>query len=130
MKRLILIVALVAAAGCATVDKFNKVASDLTHEAIVASENNQCTVHAAPCLSANEFREVNVELNKLSVAGREFTKLRLAGKASTADIVTFLGVVAEENAILSKTYKTGGIAKVLQALTKLQTKAAGLLGQQ
>ena len=116
------------ASGCASVDKFNVVAADVTHDAIVASEQHRCSVHWAPCLTDDKFKAVNVELHKVSVAGTEFTKLRLAGHSTIGDAHTFLAVVAEETAILSKTFQTGAIAEVLAELAKLQTQATKLLG--
>ena len=118
----------VLAQACATVDSFNKVAADVTHDAIVASEDNRCTVHAKPCLSDDQFKAVNLELHKVSVAGTEFTKLRIAGKSSIADAQTFLSVVAEETSILSKTFPDGSVGAVLAKLTELQVKAVKLLG--
>jgi hypothetical protein len=123
-----LVVTVLSMTACATVDSFNKVAADVTHEAIVASEQHRCTVHAQPCLSDEQFRAVNAELHKVSVAGVEFTKLRIAGKASIADAQTFLAVVAEETGVLSKTFTNGSISAVLAKLTELQAKAVQLLG--
>lgn len=114
--------------ACATVDSFNKAAADLTHDAIVASEQHRCTVHLAPCLSDDQFKAVNLELNKVSVSGREFTKLRIAGKASATDISTFLATVSEETTVLTKTFPDGAIGGVLAELVKLQAKAVALLG--
>jgi hypothetical protein len=125
---LLVVVAFALGAGCATVDSFNKVAADVTHDAIVASEDNRCTVHAKPCLSDDQFKAVNVELHKVSVAGTEYTKLRITGKASIADVQTFLSVVAEETSILSKTFPDGSVGAVLSKLTDLQVKAVKLLG--
>lgn len=126
--RFVVVLFLTVAPACATVDSFNKAAARLTHDAIVASEANRCTVHAAPCLTDAQFRGVNVELNKISVAGREFTKLRIAGKASAKDATTFLSTVAEEVAVLSRTYTDGSIKVVLDKLTALQARAVKLIG--
>lgn len=123
-----LAIALPALVGCASTDQFNKIAADVVGEAITASEQNRCTEHAPPCLSDDQFRAVNLELNRVSVAGREFTKLRIAGTASTQDVATFLGVVAEESAILSRTFPNGAISDVLTKLIELQAKAVKLLG--
>lgn len=114
--------------GCASVDKFNKIAADVTHDAIVASENNRCAVHPAPCLSQQEFVDINTELYKVSVAGREFTKLRIAGKASAADVSTFLAVISQETGVLSKAFPDGRIGAVLVKLIELQAQAVSLLG--
>lgn len=113
--------------ACASVDGFNRLSANITRDAITQSELNRCTVHAQPCLSDDQFRAVNLELHKISVAGTEFTKLRIAGTSSLADVSTFLSVVATETAVLSTAFPNGAIAKVLAALTKLQAQAVALL---
>lgn len=116
--------------GCASTDRFNRLAADLTHQAIVASEQHRCVEHAAPCLTDAQFKAVNVELHKVSVAGAEFTRLRIAGTASVKDAQTFLATVAEEVAKLSRAYPDGAVGKVLAILGELQAKAAKLIGGQ
>jgi len=121
------LVAIVIASACATIDQFNKAAANITHDAIVASEQQKCSVHAAPCLSDAQFVQVNLELHKVSVAGDEFTKLRIDGKATIADVHTFLAVVAEETAILAKAFPDGVIGDVLKKLAALQVKVSARL---
>lgn len=115
-------------AACASAERFNRMAADVTHAAIVASEQNRCTVHPAPCLSDQQFKDVNLELYQVSVAGREFTKLQIAGTASTKDVHTFLATVATTTAALSRAFPDGSVGSVLAELTKLQQRAVKLLG--
>ena len=130
MKMRLIVLCALLSGSCASTDSFNRLAANLTRDAITATEQNRCTVHAQPCLSDDQFKGANVELNKISVAGREYTKLRIAGTASAKDAHTFLATVAEETAILAKTYTTGGIAAALAKLTELQSRAVKLLGGQ
>lgn len=116
--------------GCASTDSFNKLSAQLTRDAITASERNRCTEHAAPCLSDDQFKAVNVRLHQVSVAGLEYTKLRIAGTASIANAQTFIATVATETAALSKAFPDGAVAGVLAKLTELQQRAVRLLGGQ
>ena len=126
--RLALLVLALALSACASLDSFNRAAADVTHQAIVASEDARCSVRPVPCLSDDQFKAVNVKLLEVSTAGRVYTELRIAGKSSASDVSTFLATVARVTADLSTTFRDGRIGAVLQELTKLQAKAAALLG--
>jgi len=115
--------------GCATVDSLNVTAERFTRQAIEQSELNRCSVHPAPCLTDDQFKAVNVELNKTAVAGREFTKLRIAGKASMADAATFLHTLSSTTASLSMAFTTGAIRTVLDKLAQAQTTVTRLMGK-
>jgi hypothetical protein len=128
MTRWILALVLVACTGCRSTDQFNRLAAQLTSDAITASEQHRCTVHGMPCLTDDQFKAVNGHLNKVSVAGEEYTKLRIAGTASVKDASTFLSTVATETGILAQTYTDGAIWAVLAKLTALQQKAVTLIG--
>lgn len=116
-------------AGCATIGRINQTAEKLVHESIVQSEINRCTIHAAPCLTDEQFRAVNVELNKIAVDGREFTKLQIAGRATVSDAAKFLATVSTEVTLLAKTYPTGAVSTVLTKLTELQAQITKIIGK-
>lgn len=130
MKRLC-ILALVAclAPACASVSRLNQSAEQLTRDAIAQSEANRCAVHATPCLSDAQFKAVNVELNKVAVDGREFTKLEIAGKATIADASHLLATVAAETSTLSQVYADGAVKTVLDKLTALQATISRIIGK-
>lgn len=113
--------------ACASVDRFNAVAADLVHEAIVASEDHRCTVHAEPCLDDAEFKQTNVILNKISVAGVTFTNLRLTGSALPKDISAFLTAVSSGITDLATAFPNGDAGAVLRKLNDLQGRALALL---
>lgn len=115
--------------GCASIGRINQTAEKLVRESIVQSEVNRCTVHAQPCLTDEQFRAVNVQLNKVAVAGREFTKLQIAGKATIADAATFLTTVSTEITILKRTYPEGAIGNVLIKLADLQAQITKIIGR-
>ena len=117
------------ATGCATVDSLNRSSEQLVKDTIRQSELNQCSVHAAPCLGPAEFAAVNVELNQIAVAGREFTKLRLRGTATVADASAFLATVAQETTTLLQEFPNGPIGSILTDLSQLQTTMTKLLNQ-
>ena len=125
--QLLILVWIVSLVACASVDSFNRTASLLTRDAITATEDHRCTVHAPPCLSDDQFRAANVVLNRISVAGQTFTQQRLAGTASITDTSTFLARVSEGVSQLSTAFPTGAVVKVLEKLTELQQKALRLL---
>lgn len=128
MRPLLALLLALTLAACATVDTFNQAAANLTREAITATEQNRCTVRPAPCLTDPQFRRVNVELNKISVAGQRFTTLRIAGKATTQDASAFLATLANEIGILARTFPDGVVGTILQKLGDLQQRATKLLG--
>jgi hypothetical protein len=115
--------------GCASVGRINQTAEKIVRESITQSEVNRCTVHAQPCLTDEQFVEVNLELNKVAVAGREFTKLEIAGKATTADAAKFLSTVSSEVTILTRTFPTGAVHTVLVKLTELQAQITKIIGK-
>ncbi len=115
-------------AGCASVDSFNKIAADVTGEAITASEQNRCAVHPKPCLEDADFKAVNVVLYQVSTAGATYTKLRIAGTATTADASMFLAAVSEATTALSRAFPDGRVGAVLSKLIALQQRAVQLLG--
>lgn len=129
MRRLILASVILSCSACATVDTLNVTAEKLTRIAIQQNEANRCSVHPKPCLSDDQFKAVATDLNKVSVAGREFTGLSIAGKASVKDASTFLATVATVTGDLGKTFTDGAIASVLSTLAQLQQKISDLLGK-
>lgn len=127
MPRLFLVPLVLVLAACASVDRFNAVAATLVHEAVIASEDHRCTVHAEPCLDDAEFRQTNSILNKISVAGETFTHLRLTGAALPKDISAFLTAVSSGITDLATTFPSGDAGAVLKKLNDLQTHALDLL---
>lgn len=124
----LLVLALGSAACGKRFDQLNRSAASITYAAVVASEESRCEVRPAPCLSEAHFRNVNAELVKVTSAGKVYTELRLAGKASVADVTAFLSTAAAATAQLSQTYRDGSIAQVLAELAKLQAAAAKIIG--
>lgn len=130
MKRLAL-VALVAclAPACASVSRLNQTAESLVRASIAQSEVNRCTVHPQPCLTDEQFRAVNLQLNHIAVDGREFTKLEIAGKATVQDASHFLSTVANETTTLAMVYPDGRVKTVLDKLAELQATITKLIGK-
>ena len=103
--------------GCATLGSLDKSAEQMTHQAIVESE----VLHSANVLSDAQFKAVNVELNKVSVAGLTFTKLLESGQATPATARAFLALVIDETNIIKATYPNASIVNtVLADLMQLQ----------
>ena len=104
-------------AGCATLGTLDRDAEIMTHQAIVDSE----TLHTSNVISDAQFKAINVELNKVAVAGLAFTKLLEAGQATPQTAREFLSLVIEEANILKATYPNSQLLiKVLADLAKLQ----------
>jgi hypothetical protein len=103
--------------GCATLGSLDRSAELMTHQAIVDSE----TLHNANVLSDAQFKAVNVELNKIAVAGLTFTKLLESGQATPTTACAFLNLVFEEAEILRAAYPNSTVIKnILDDLIKLQ----------
>lgn len=119
---LVLALALFSLSACASTDQFNKVAANLTKEAIVVTETNRCTEHAAPCLTPSQFKAANAVMVKISDAGITYTKLRLAGKASPADALIFFRVISAQTTILSRDFPSGTLGTALQKLVELEAR--------
>lgn len=127
MKRLLLVLTLSLSLGCASVDRFNALSADLTRDAITASEDHRCTVHAPPCLSDPQFKQTNVILNQISVAGVTFTKIRITGAALPSDTTAFLIAVSTGITDLARAFPNGEVGTVLTKLATLQQQALDLL---
>lgn len=123
----IFLLVLLGGTACASVDRFNAVSASLVHDAIVASEEHRCTVHAEPCLDDAEFKQTNAILNKISVAGVTFTNLRISGAALPKDITAFLVAVSSGITDLATAFPNGDAGAVLRKLSALQTRALDLL---
>lgn len=123
------IVALVLAAsalGCAST---NVQLERLTRDAISASEQMRCGVHAAPCLSEAQFRAVNAELYKAAIVGGEVTKLARAGSVQPTDYARLVRVVEDALATLAaQVFPAGTIGDILGKLQQLDQKARALAG--
>lgn len=105
---------------------FNVTAEKLTHQAIVDSEALHCGAKGAPpvgqCLTDAQFQATNLELNKIAVGGREFTKLTIAKQATSSDALAFVGSVEQSIKNLRVAPYTGVIAKVLSDLATLDAQ--------
>ena len=126
MKSVLLVLCL-SLSACASVDRFNALSADLVRDAITASEEHRCTVHASPCLSEPQFRQANVTLHQISVAGATFTNLRLSGAALPSDTSAFLTAVSTGITDLLCTFPNGEVGAILDKLGILQQKAIDLL---
>lgn len=124
-----LLVSVTTAPGCASVSRLNHTAESLVRASIAQSEVNRCTVHPSPCLTDDQFKAVNLQLNHIAVDGREFTKLEIAGKATVADASKLLSTVAAETTTLSLVYPDGRVKTVLDKLTELQATLTKLMGK-
>jgi hypothetical protein len=71
-----------ALSGCASVLKRTE---QLTRDSIQASEDNRCTVHAAPCLSDAQFKHLNAQLANVAATGASVTLLAKANTAKPSD---------------------------------------------
>lgn len=120
-RSMILLLAL-SLSACASL---NVTVEKLTHESIVQSEN----LHASHALTDDQFKAVNLELNKVAVAGREWTKLVIAKRDQPADALTFLKVVQQVTANLQAAPYGGAIAHVLDKLTQLESTLGQLAGK-
>lgn len=126
---LLLALLLSAAPGCASVSRLNQTAESLVRASIAQSEVHRCTVHPAPCLTDDQFKAVNLQLNRIAVDGREFTKLEIAGKATVQDASHLLATVAAETTTLSAAYPDGRVKTVLDQLAALQATITKLMGK-
>lgn len=126
VKTVVAFMAVILLAGsmsaCASTDQFNKLSANLTHDAIVSSEQHRCSSHPAPCLGADQFKAVNVALATISDAGVAYTKLRIAGTATPADAAAFFNVLVSVTSMLSHDYPTGAVGGVLAKLVALEAK--------
>lgn len=111
--------------ACATAGAFDKQSEALVHQAIKSSED----LHAANVLDDAQFRSVNLELNRVAVAGREYTKLLKAGTAKPADAGTFVAALEKAVRNLQAAPYGATVAKVLSYLLTLDAKVHALIGQ-
>jgi hypothetical protein len=116
---------LVLMSACASVGSFNTLAESTTHSAIAQSES----LHTAKVLTDAQFQAINLQLNRVAVAGRELTKVLAAGTATTVNVQAFLAVIAQVTANLQGADYGSAIASSLQELSKLEAKAQQILGQ-
>lgn len=120
-------VLLLSFSGCASIGRLNRTAQILVHEAILQSEASRCTIRPAPCLTAEQFRAVNVKLNKIAVSGREFTRLQIAGTATVKDATILLTTVTTVLTSFSQNYPTGTIDTIIKALEQYQSAIVALI---
>lgn len=117
LKVLVLGIVLSLSLGCATLGSLDKSAEQMTHDAIVQSE----VLHNANAISDAQFKAINVELNKVAVAGLAFTKLLEAGQATPSTASQFLEVVIQEAQILKAAFPSSPlIDKVLADFRSLK----------
>lgn len=102
--------------GCATLGSLDKSAQVFTHSAIVQSE----IAYDEGALTESQFKAINVELNKVAVAGLTFTKLLQTGEATPIKASAFLDLVTKELAIIKAGYPAVKVDKILANLSKLQ----------
>lgn len=114
-----------AVVGCASAGRLDQQVQKLNHDAITLTEQ----MHASQQLTDAQFQKANVILNRVAVSGRELTKLLRAGKASAADVDTFLGVVRQATADLQAAFPGGTLRTVLDAMASLESKADALRGK-
>lgn len=119
----------VSLSACATVDSVNATAAKTVKKAIDISEQYHCgPARSAPCLTDDQFKGVNLELARVSTAGKVYTQLSIDGKATWKDAATFLGATAKAVADLSASYGDTPIGGVLAELLKLVNKLYKLVG--
>lgn len=111
--------------GLSACASLNVSAEKLVHAAIVQSEQ----LHTSRALTDDQFKAVNLELNKVAVAGREWTKLVIAKSDQPADALTFLKVVQQVTANLQAAPYGGAVAHVLEKLTQLESVLGQLAGK-
>lgn len=121
----LLALCLAATVGCATLGSLDKSAQVFTHEAIVQSE----VAHDAGVLTDAQFKAINVELNKVAVAGLTFTKLLAAGEATPTTATQFLDLVSQEIGIIKAGYPALQVDKILTNLSKLQADIQKIKGK-
>jgi hypothetical protein len=102
--------------GCATLGSLDRSAQQFTHDAIVQSE----AAHDSGSITDAQFKALNVELNKVAVAGLTFTQLLEAGQATPETATQFLNLVIQETTIIRNSYPSNLTGNVLSDLIKLQ----------
>jgi hypothetical protein len=124
LKSFVLFLCLVIS-GCATLGSLDKSAQVFTHNAIIQSEE----AFAAGALTDTQFKAINVELNKIAVAGLTFTQLLAAGQATPASATQFLELITQEIGIIKDNYQALKVDKILINLTRLQTDIQKIKGK-
>lgn len=119
----ILLVALLASGCASTLVQSEK----LIRDSIAASEQNHCTVHAAPCLSDEQFKAINAGLYRASVAGSHVTSLEATHAAKPDDYKAFYTEIAATIAAVKATGQGGTIGVILNYLTEAQQKVQDFL---
>lgn len=112
VKLFVIALALATMTACASM---NVQAEKVVHQSIVQSEN----LHTSHVLTDEQFKAVNLELNRVAVAGREYTKLQIAHQATPNDALTLLSAVDQVIHNLSAAPYVGSLGSVLDKLAKL-----------
>lgn len=115
----------VSLSGCATLGSLDQAAEAATHNAIVQSE----VLHTNNIINDAQFKAINVELNKIAVAGLAFTKMLEAGQATPVAARQFLDVIIQETKILESTYPKAYISEIFSYLTELRSKVEKIIGK-
>lgn len=98
-------------------------AEHLVRSAIEASEQHRCSVSPAPCLSDGQFKAVNLELYRVSVAGEAYTKLARAGAAQPVNALDFAAAVTYALEAIARIDPTGKVSGLLAELNGVLQKA-------
>lgn len=112
-------------AGCATAGAFAREAQVVNRQAILANR----AAHQAGIVSDAEFKDIALQLNRVSVAGREFTKLLAAGRASFVDAARFLAVLQQVLDNLQAAPYGPRVQNVLRTLERLGQSARRVIGE-
>ncbi len=121
---LVLVTFALMATGCAsTLVKAEKV----VRTTIDATEQNRCTVHPAPCLTEQQFKDANAALYRVAVAGSHATAVEAVHAAKPEDYKAFYDALVEGVKALKATGVGGAIGSALDALVKAQSDVQAYL---
>ena len=109
--------------ACAHLGSLDKTVYSLTEQVVTATES----LHTAKVITDAQFRQANVPLNKVAVAGSAFNKVVRYGNAKPVDASALLTAVRQAIAQL-KGIAAGPFAKVLETLTTLDHVVSDFMG--
>ena len=119
--------------ACASLGVVNQDFERLTRRAIDTSEQLHRSDCASPtCLTDAQFKEANVILNKIAVAGLAFTRVSIAAPnhlPTNDEAQTFLAVVAAETANLSRAFPGGTIGSIVGLMVEIEDMLMNLIRQ-
>jgi hypothetical protein len=102
----------------------------LIRDGIAQSETNRCSVHVAPCLSDQQFRDVNLQFYRAASVGEEVTKLEAAHAAAPSDYLRLALAVDGAVTNLAQAFpKDTVIGKLIDYLVRASKQAHKLAGQ-